>query len=333
MVGAVGVQLPSRHEVTAVLSEALPPGVGVSQVVVGNLAGWGLVGNVQRVVLEFDGPAPGVPRLYVLKTPAETISEGPVLAEVEREFYASDLADSSGLNVPRAYVGDGWLLLEDLGDEGFIKQAQGYEPEQALAAVREIAGLHACFRAVPVPHWLRPPADSAVASFCRTRLQAWNGGWPSVLKQVPPLLVDRFDDIAALLHTSDSTVAHGDFHSQNIHVTSEGCRVVDFQFLQHASGLLDIARLLATSLTTEVRRDTETTLLDAYHARLSELGQAPEADWQTSLRAGLLWNFATPLTLHVRTMSATGKPWPERLPILERALTAVEDWAALDLVA
>lgn len=112
-----------------------------------------------------------------------------------------------------------------------------------------------------------------------------------------------------------------------------GCRVIDFQFPQHASGLLDIARLMATSLTTEVRREIETTLLEAYHERLAELGRTPEADWRTSLRAGLLWNFGTPLALHVHAMSASGRPWRQRLPTLQRCLAAAEDWAALDVLA
>lgn len=269
----------------------------------------------------------------MLKAPSNMIAEGSVLAEIERDFYASDLAGASGLGVPLTFVGDSWILVEDLGDKGLVKQAQGYEPEQALAAVREIARLHAHFRGAPVPHWLRPPIDSAVADFCRTRLHTWNRDWPPALKHVPSLLVERFDDIAAFLHTPDSTITHGDFHSQNIFVLPDRCRLIDFQFLQHASGLIDIARLLATSLTIEVRRDIEMTLLAEYHTRLAELGQPPEVEWQTSFRAGLLWNFATPLALHIGAMSASGEPWPSRLPILHRCLTAVEDWAALDLVA
>lgn len=64
------------------------------------------------------------------------------------------------------------------------------------------------------------------------------------------------------------------------------------------------------------------------------MAQDPLQEVFLLLRCQLVAGRATAvLTLHIHTMSASGKSWPERLPILERCLAAVEDWAALDLVA
>lgn len=46
MTDTVDVWVPTEDEVTAVLREVLPSGVGVSRVAVGELAGRGLVGSV-----------------------------------------------------------------------------------------------------------------------------------------------------------------------------------------------------------------------------------------------------------------------------------------------
>lgn len=324
-------RLPSTGVVARSLRRAglLPGNARVSGLEDGGLAGSGLVGQVRRLLVSYTGDSGASPESLVLKTPLPQMAEGEALAAVERRFYELGLAGEAAVAVPRVlHCDDGSLLMEDLGREGFVRQSDGYTRDEAVRAVQEIAKLHGYFRgrALDRNAWLRPPVDSPVATFCRRELQSWDGEWPRVLGVVPGLLSTRFDDVATMLDTEDRTVAHGDFHSQNVHMGRHGCTLIDFQFVQHASGMLDVARLLATSLTVEARRDVETEILAAYEAAS---GTAIDV---VALRAGFLWSFAAPLALHLVAMKAQGRNWPDRLPILERCLAAADDWDALSVL-
>ena len=289
------------------------------------LGGEGLVGEVRRLRPVYAGE-PG-PATLIHKAPAARVAEGARMAAAERDFYRAGIAGGAGVSVPVAHhVGDdGQLLLSDLGDGGFVPQVVGHRPEQAARALREVATLHRAFRGrAPVAE---TPVDSPVAAFCRGVLRTRGGGWPSVLGDRAALLVEHLDLIAALLATPDATLAHGDFHSQNTHLGRTACTLIDFQFVQHASGMLDVARFLGTSLTTDTRRAVERDLLAEYAAAAG----APVDT--TALRAGLLWNLTTPLALRLVSLRADGGTWPARLPILERCLTAARDWDAWALLA
>lgn len=140
------------------------------------------------------------------------------------------------------------------------------------------------------------------------------------------------DALTDIIGRAPATVVHGDFHCQNISFDESGAaRLIDFQFVQRGAAVLVVARFLATSLTTEVRRAEERDLLRRYHLRRAALGapeDEPDAEL-TALRAGLLWNIAMPLSLHVRRVMMQGRPWPEKFPILTRCLDAARDWDAL----
>jgi hypothetical protein len=329
--GAAGGSVPSVSVIQESLRHAglLSPHARVSRIEDAGLAGPGLVGDVRRLRVHYEGAAGGSPSSVVLKTPMPRIAEGAQLALVEREFYRLGVAPAAGVSAPAVlwFGDDGELLLEDLGADGFVRQADGYRVDQAELAIREVAKLHAGSRAEAPdrPEWLRSPVDSQVAAFSRREFENWDGGWPTALSGVARLLAANFDEVAEAIDTAERTIAHGDFHSQNVHLGADHCTLIDFQFVQRASGMLDVARLLATSLTTETRRAAEHDLLAVYE---EVSGIAVDRD---ALRAAFLWNFGTPLALHLMAMKAQGGGWPERLPILERCLTAAEDWDAADL--
>ncbi|MBF6192149.1 MULTISPECIES: phosphotransferase [Nocardia] len=313
----------------------------VDDVAVHRLAQSGLVGEVLRLSIRYDRPSGSGPESLIFKEASDRFTESRHLAEVELGFYRYHEAHPTPIDVP-AVLAQGpapapWLLMEDLGDDGFVRQIDGCPPDLAFRAITALATMHAWGwnRALPADwDWLLPPANSPVGAICRRRLRGYGGDWPTALGPLPALVIDGFEDVAAMLAPPQRTIAHGDFHSQNIHFGPHRCRFIDFQFLQHASGMLDVARFLATSLTTEIRRAIEGDLLRAYHDRLAELGAAREdtEQWTTELRAGLLWNFCTPLTLRVIGLEQSRGSWPARLPILERCAAAADDWAALDLL-
>ncbi|MET9025949.1 phosphotransferase [Nocardia sp. NPDC004168] len=313
----------------------------IDDVAIHRLAQSGLVGEVLRLSISYGRPDTSGPDSLIYKQASDRFPESRHLAEVELGFYRYHETNPTPIDVPavlaRGLTPVPWLLMEDLGDDGFVRQIDGCPPDLAFRAISALATMHVWGwnRALPAEwDWLLPPASSRVGTFCRRWLRGYSGDWPTVLGSLPALVVDKFDAVAALLTPPRRTIAHGDFHSQNIHFGPRRCTLIDFQFLQHASGMLDVARFLATSLTTEVRRAIEGDLLRTYHDRLAELGAAREdtEQWTTELRAGLLWNFCTPLTLHVIGLEQSRGSWPARLPILERCAVAADDWDALDLL-
>ncbi|MFD5000336.1 phosphotransferase [Streptomyces buecherae] len=311
------------------------------------VGGSGLVGAVVRLRLGYapDGP-PGPPSL-ALKTASAAFAEGPRLAEVEAEFYRH-LAPRLPEPVVPQVLGSGgeagdrpcWLLLEDLGDQGFVRQIDGCAAEQALAAVRKLAALHAPWWGRDLPAGAREitvPRDAAVTTFCARWLGSHTGAWPPVLGDAPQRLLAGFDRLATRLASAPRTLVHGDFHSQNIAFGAadrpRDVRFIDFQFAQHGCGPLDVARFLATSLTPRLRRTIETDLVREYHRALLARGVTGyDLDrCRHDVRAALPWNLATPLALHVMAIQQRGREWPARLPIVERCLAAIDDWDAWDV--
>ncbi len=175
--------------------------------------------------------------------------------------------------------GPRWLLLEDLGDQGFVRQIDGCSAEQALAAVRGLAALHAPWWGRDLPAGTREitvPRNAPVTAFCARWLGSHTGTWPPVVGDAPHRLLAGFDRLATRLAAAPRTLVHGDFHSQNIAFGAADrpgdVRLVDFQFAQHGRGPLDVARFLATSLTPRLRRAVEADLVREYHRALVARG-------------------------------------------------------------
>lgn len=269
----------------------------------------------------------------------------PEFGTTEAQFYGHRVAEKCSLRTPRVYhcdlddvTGQSCLILEDLGNHGFVRQIEGCSPEQAMMAIREIARLHARWWGQALPQdleWIRPPAESPIGRFCRRWIEDYTGEWPGALGEAPDVLRTRFNELASGLAKEPRTIAHGDFHSQNIAFGKQGGRprVIDFQFIQHASGMVDMARFLATSLQVDVRREIEGDLLGEYEASLRANGvrDYDVSRYLDDLRAAFVWNLASPLTFHVIAVMTRGKAWPQRFPILERCLAAIDDWDALKL--
>ncbi|MEU2424283.1 phosphotransferase [Streptomyces sp. NPDC007851] len=307
----------------------------------------GMFGSVRRLRVRYTDPQAHGPRSVMLKLPSREFAESRAFGALEARLYlqrARLLPDARTAEV--YYCAEGGngsvcLLLEDLGDAGFVRQYDGCTPDQASRALRAVAPVHARWWGRQLPGsaaWVRPPGQSLVGEFCRGWIHGYDGDWPDLLEPVMPRLAARYERVAGVLAAGPVTLVHGDFHSQNVSFAGEAAdgpaRLVDFQFVQRATGLQDVARFLATSLTTEVRRAAERDLLTEYLACLAAHGvtgygfDACVAD----LRAALLWNLTTPVALHIRGITTEGRPWPTSMPILERCLTAVDDWDATRLL-
>lgn len=310
------------------------------------LSGSGLVGKVSRWELTYATADATGPASLIVKE-SSSFPESAQFAEVEARFYQDLLPTYAGVGAPEPIAtgrdqtsGRTVLLLEDLGDAGFVRQFDGCSGEQAKAALRHLAAFHAQWwgRALPSDTtWLRTPGNSLVGDFCRRWLRAYTGEWPASLGDVPSKLVAGFDRIAERLATAPLTVVHGDFHSQNVRFGGPGddhpVRFLDFQFLQQACGAVDVARFLATSLRTEVRQELDSALVKQYYEHLLEHG-VEDYDFDrcvADIRAAMLWNLATPLALHVLLIMTRNGSWPARFPILERCIAAIDAWGSWDV--
>jgi hypothetical protein len=317
-------------------------GVRVRSLRAGVAPGSGLLGRIGRIQLEYDPLEASGPRSLIVKSPAVEFEDSRALNAVEVEFYRQRIPKRSGIRAPEVYgwgldeqTGRGYLLLEDVGDRGFVRQIDGCSAEQAEQAIGEIARLHARWWNDVLPAelgWICPPAESPVGRFAGRWIRSYAGEWPALLAGVAGRLGEGYEEIGARLARSPRTIVHGDFHSGNIAFGPAGVTLIDFQFVQHASGMVDVARFLATSLRTDVRRAIEADVLRTYRTALAAGGVRPaDVDRCTDeLRAALLWNVSIPLALHIRKVMTEGRPWSDSFPILERCLAAIDDWDALD---
>jgi hypothetical protein len=283
-------------ELTAAwLSEALGRPVAIAGVErIGEETGF--LGVVARVDLD-DGTA------LVAKFPtpdAAGRAVGRMLNVWAREaaFYA-DLAPSLGDTVPRCLhsaadtAADRWcLLLEDLGGSE-ADQVTGATPDQARRAVETLAAVHRRFGAGarPAP-WLpgfdrpgfgalqdamREAVPGFVAAY-RGRVPAETLGWLT-------RFVEHLPEWAETQGGGPLTLVHADFRLDNLIVTADRVRVVDWQTALWGPGPMDLASFLATSVTIEARRAVEAELLAAYAAGTgTQVG-----DVDRSYRSSLCW--------------------------------------------
>ncbi|MGW6054441.1 phosphotransferase [Streptomyces sp. NPDC055189] len=312
----------------------------------GQLQGFGWVGQVERMWLDYAPDTEGAPRSVIIKRPSSTFTEGMTLAVAEARFYRTRALESADIRGPQIYhcaigeqPGDCVLVLEDLGDQGFVDQLHGCSPEQAALALTEISRLHGHWwnREFPAAlAWLGTPADADGSALCFRWLRAYTGEWPAVLGDIPRLLVRNLDALAARLSRSPCTLVHGDFHCQNMSFDTTGARptvtFIDFHFVQRGNPMLDVARFLATSITAETRRAAGADLLRSYHDQLLEHGVSgySAAESADDIRAALLWSLVTPLALYVREIITCGVNREAAfLPYLRQWVAAIEDWDAL----
>ena len=295
----------------------------------------GLVGNVQRLHVSYTHtPGPGT---FIVKLPSHQLTEAAAFSQTEACFYQQASHWFPGIPAPIYYAGnENYLLLEELHNGHFVKQLAGCNAAQAQLAIRQIAQLHAQWwnRELPAGlHWIQALNTSPAGNFCTQRLQEYRCEWPALLQAYLPHITKRLGKLQSLLMAAPHSIVHGDYHSQNIFFREDNVTLIDFQFMQQACGMLDVARFIATSLTTELRRSLEHTLLESYRACLHAQGILyPAPQCLQDYKAALLWNLLPPLALHLVNVMEAGKPWPAQFPILQKCVTAIDDLEAMQVL-
>lgn len=283
----------------------------------------GAAGIVARFLLQYDREEEGAPPSIIGKFAAPY---GPIRALLhafgaygrEIQFYRHFGADP-GIPTPRCYFGEineangaFALLLEDMGDAR-ITEGTERSVEDAEMAVRHLAPFHAKWwnhRQLLGLEFLHYPGSAgegafmaqgrvALASALPVARARFGPGLPDTLVVLTERLLENFDALAAVRSRfQDSvTLVHGDYHPGQLFFPSErGGRfaVFDWQTVHAGNGGDDLARIIATGLTSEQRQAHDARLIELYHELLIEHG-VREFDLercQQSFRAGLLMTLA-----------------------------------------
>ncbi len=261
--------------------------------------GTGQMAHNERIFVDYDGPAAGLPSTFVAKIPSPSEeSRGAGAAggyRAETRFYL-ELAERLSCAVPACYYGalsedeaTFTLVLEDLAPKQQGDQIRGASDAEIEAAVRNLAGLHAPFRGSAELERLDWFAGGIGGGQLGVYVQM---GTPAFIERYRDRLSDA--DVTTLeafaagvenwieRRPSVSTLVHGDYRLDNLmfEETEAGVRVaaVDWQTLSLGCGGQDLAYLLGNSCPPDQRRASEDQMLAAYRDAMTERGAELSAD-------------------------------------------------------
>ncbi|WP_396451400.1 phosphotransferase [Actinomadura sp.] len=207
--------------------------------------------------------------------------------EVEASFY-SEIAHYLDAGIPTCYFSaydrerdEYAVLLADLAPARPGDQLAGIAPEDAAAAIAEMAALHAAGWDAPdlaaLPWLNRHDADSAAftAALVTDLYTGFKDRYAADLApEVIALIEDFLPSIAAYLTAREGplTLVHGDFRADNLLFGGPRAAVLDWQTVIYGPGLADLSYFLGSSLPVEVRRAHEKDLVERYHTALTARG-------------------------------------------------------------
>jgi hypothetical protein len=308
-------------------------------------AGAGFMGQLARVrITSPDGDAPPsvIVKLPTADPGGQFVGQMMRVWEREHHFYR-DVAPLMEIRVPNALVNIAeppCLVLEDLAPATIGDHVAGATLDQAERAIDLLARHHASWYGhplLPTLEWMPGLDDPSVLTVGDT----FRMGWPTFLERYEGELPDRclrwcerfVDGIPEWVagHLDDPwTMTHGDFRLDNLFFFDDGTMaVVDWQLSMRAPGQADFVYFCANNLTTEMRREHETTLLDRYVTGLHAGGIPTDAISVESVRQGYLEG----LVFYATTFGAsllTIDPANERGvalfdALVRRTFTAVDD--------
>jgi hypothetical protein len=294
--------------------------------------GVGFLGQLARLRLTYDGPAPGAPA--TLDPGGRQVCQLFQFYPREIRFYR-ELAPRMPLRVPRCLASvldeeadDFLLLLEDLGGLPMGDDAAGCSAAQAEVAIRAVAALHAAWwerdelerlawvpaSNAPVHQMAEPAYQGTVAPF----LALFGDHLSPRMRAITEDLGTHVVDLLNVLATPPVTIAHGDYRLDNLFFDGGGVAAIDWQIAFRGSGVFDVAYFLGGCLAPPVRRAEEMRLLRLWWELAS--GGRPGYSFDDAL---LAYRRAV-LYCHVYTVIATGSLNPAN----ERGMAVFRAWLA-----
>jgi hypothetical protein len=328
--------------------------------------GVGIVGQLARLHLRYEGNAVGAPGSVVLKIPSEypenrAIGDHFRFYEREGRFYR-EISEKLPMRTPRCY----WnhidvdtnafgLLLEDLSNRVSISQVVGAEPERAAQALSALADLHSAWWESPAlgslewMPWLNDPVN-------RSAGEQYRLAWASFVDLIGSCLPDgalgvgekaqaAFETLLDLgMSDAPLTVCHGDYRLDNL-LYDDGAEgpdrlaVLDWQISYRGPAITDVAYFLCQSLAVDVRRDAEASLVRGWYDRVAESLGGSEIDgypfelaW-THYRRSVLGTTVYPVTAAGSMDPANERGLELLVAMADRAFSAALDLESVDLLA
>jgi hypothetical protein len=295
MTGAVGGgdELTADF-LTAALSDRLG-GAAVTEVEAARV-GTGQVSDTYRLRLTYGG-AGGVgplPATLIAKVPAaDPASRGAARAfrtyEIEASFYAQ-VAPGLPVALPECFYAaydaepDEYLvLLADLAPAQPGDQLAGLGPDDAAAAIAELAALHAAgwgsedLAALPWLNRSSPEAAALMAAVVTDLYPGFRDRYGERLEPGTLGLIEAFlPHIGRYLADRDEprTVVHGDFRADNLLFGPARPIVLDWQTASFGAATGDLSYFLGSSLPVRIRQEHEESLVRLYHSILVASGVA-----------------------------------------------------------
>ncbi len=283
--------------------------------------GIGLMGDIYRVELAYKTNEGNNLDSVVVKLPSsfeENREQGVALGmfEAEVRFYA-ELGEKTGTGLPEIHfaeiesgTAEFVIVMEDLSDLIMVDQSTGMSFEQALAAVKVLANIHAVW-------WDKVQTEELewIPSMIGPRIEYVD----QVLPQIYPVFAETFaaglpeggaeltEEFSRsylslnkkLAERAPWTLAHQDYRVENMlfgDIDNDQVVVIDWQGIGRGPGAYDLAYLLGGSMDTDLRRAYEKDLVSAYHTELCENGvegYSSERAWEDYGFAHLLGGLAT----------------------------------------
>jgi hypothetical protein len=327
--------------------------------------GVGIVGQLARLNLRYEGDAKGAPGSVVVKIPSEYPENRAVgdhfrFYEREGRFYR-EISDKLPVRTPRCYWNhidvernEFGLLLEDLGNRIALSQIVGADPERAAEALASLAGLHAAWWQSPALDgldwmpWLNDPVNLAAG-------EQYRMAWPAFVDLVSSRLPDgalrigeraqlAFEELMQIgVAEAPSTICHGDFRLDNLlyHDGAEDAdrlAILDWQITYRGPAVNDVAYFLCQSLAVDVRRQCEQALVRGWYDRVArDLGVSEIADypyeqvWHDYRRA-VLGTTVYPVTAAGSMDPANERGFELVVAMADRAFSAALDLESEELV-
>jgi len=283
--------------------------------------GVGLMGDIYRVSLQYGTAAENKPSSVVVKLPSsfeENRQQGVALGmfEAEVRFY-DELGSRTGTGLPEIHMAtiksgtaEFVIVMEDLCDLTMVDQAAGMSYEQALAAVKILAKIHAAWWGKVqteelewIPSMIGPRieyVDEVLPQIYPVFAQIFESGLPEGGAELTQLFSQSYLKLnKALAERAPWTLAHQDYRVENMLFgdPSKGeVVVIDWQGIGRGPGAYDLAYLIGGSMETELRRMHEKDLVATYHAELLSEGvsdYSADATWEDYGFAHLLGGLAT----------------------------------------
>jgi hypothetical protein len=270
------------------------------------------------------------------------------LGSTELRFYREAAGSLPG-ELPRVYYASAAgrarsfaLLLEDLAARGarFTDASQALGVDKARLVMVRLALLHAACWETPRfasdLAWLKSRDHNALYPLerflCALAVPAGVAKFgdliPGDVRAAVPRIIAARDTLEDAWARGPLTLVHGDAHAGNLYFLPGAVGLLDWQLVQRAQGMRDVAYFLANSLPIAVRREHERALIALYLRTLAEHGVTPAAfdvAWeQYRLHALYAW-----IAVAVTAAAATLQQEPIVRAAIERTSIAVMDLDSL----